>query len=72
MIHATFGDDTVSLYVNGEEIDSKSKDFILDYHNEHTLHLGRKRAVGDDTDRYFLSETYIVSMYMQRNLVQNI
>ena len=63
MIHATFGDDVVTLYVNGEEIDSKSKDFILDYHNEHTLHLGRKRAVGDDTDAFFVGNIYSFFVY---------
>ena len=63
MLHAVYGDDAIKLYVNGEMITSEAKDFNIDYHPEHTLHLGRKRAIGDNTDNFFAGRMFSFYLY---------
>ena len=63
MLHAVYGDDAIKLYVNGEMITSEAKDFDIDYHPEHTLHLGRKRAIGDNTDNFFAGRMFSFYLY---------
>ena len=53
MVHFVISKTLIFLYLNGDVVGTMNKTPGIDYHETHTIHLGRKRAIGTIQDAYF-------------------
>lgn len=53
MVHFVLDDAMMYLYINADLIGIMNKTPGIDYHETHTIHLGRKRPIGTIQDAYF-------------------
>ena len=63
MLHAVIANDKITIYLDGNKISSIDKSAGIDYDSENTIHLGRKRAIKNQSDAFMNGQIHSFYLY---------